>query len=156
MAAWRKIYAALCRAFCETAQSQVLVQIQLLSPRAGSPIRRLPSRGRDLLRGKRAPVGGESCGYRNGLHETTMALLYTRGIKGAPAIACRRGVIGNHAEKGRHLLSVQVRILPSAPVARQEQCHCLHLHRQVKPSRWGFRILSQGGSLPMPPGKGSL
>lgn len=88
------------------------------APRAGSPIRRLPSWGGDLLRGKRAPVGGESCGYRNGLHETTMALLYTRGIKGAPAIACRRGVIGNHAEKGRHLLSVQVRILPSAPLPK--------------------------------------
>ena len=43
----------------------------------GSPIRRLPSRGGDLLRGKCAPVGGESCGFWNGSHETTMALLYT-------------------------------------------------------------------------------
>ena len=72
------------------------------APRAGSPIRRLPSRGGDLLRGKRAPVGGESCGYWNGLHETTMALLYT--IRSAKPTSVEDTTVPQTRSLRQHLL----------------------------------------------------
>ena len=144
------------------------------APRAGSPIRHLPSRGGDLLRGKRALVGGESCGFWNGPHETTMALLYT--IRSAKPTSVEDTTVPQTRSLRQHLLLTwadvskerpplhadvaqlaresvaphadrsPVRVRPSAPVEGREQRHCLHLHRQVKPSRWGLILPRAGAS----------